>query len=112
VPLPNQPETEGVPVSTTTDGEGDGGKLGETPPTPPVEAGTGSEDPESLPSERPESVPPPPPGRSTEGDDVPRCPRKGNEGEAAQAGAGNAPAVPDPTAESDFGGSAYILPAL
>jgi hypothetical protein len=95
VPLPNPPETDSAPAPTTTDGEvGDVGKLGETPPTPPIDAGTGTEGPESLPPERPESVPPPPSGSSTEGDGVSDCPGEGDEGEAVQAGNGTAPQLP------------------
>lgn len=92
VPLPNPPETDSAPVSTTTDGEvGDVGKLGETPSTPPIDAGVGAEGPESQPPERPESVPPPPSGGST-GGDVSDCPPEGDEGEAAQTMEGSATA--------------------
>lgn len=95
VSLPNPPETSSAPVPTATDGEvGDVGKPGETPSTPPINAGAGTEGPESLPPERPESVPPPPSGGSTEGDGVSDCPEEDSEGEAAQVGDGTAPADP------------------
>ena len=84
-PLPNPPEAGSVPAPTATDGGvGDGGDLGETPSVPPINAGVGTEGPESLPPERPESVPPPPSGSSTEGGDVAECPEEGTAGEAAQ----------------------------
>lgn len=95
VPLPNLPETAGAPAPTATEGEvGDVGKPGETPSTPPINAGVGAEGPESLPPERPESIPPPPSGGSTEGDGVSDCPDEGSEGEAAQVGDGTASQLP------------------
>lgn len=95
VPLPSPPETDSAPVSATTDGEaGEVGKLGEAPSTPPIDAGVGSEGPETLPPERPESVPPPPSGGSTEGDDGTECPEESGEGEAAQVEDGSAPVDP------------------
>lgn len=104
VPLPNLPETVNAPAPTATEGEvGDVGKPGETPSTPPINAGAGTEGPESLPPERPESVPPPPSGGSTEGGDVPDCPEVGDEGEAAPVGDGNAPAGSSLDPEPDAG---------
>lgn len=83
-PLPSPPETDSTPVSTATDGEaGDVRSPGETPSTAPIDAGVGA--PESQPPERPESVPPPPSGSSTEGGEGAGCPPEGDEGEAAQA---------------------------
>lgn len=82
---PNPNETGNAPVPTVTDGEADDvGGLGETPSTTPIEAGVGVGGPESQPPERPESIPPPPSGSSTEGG-VSDCPGEDNEGEAAQA---------------------------
>jgi hypothetical protein len=90
VPLPNPPETDSPPAPPATDGEvGDFGNLGETPSAPPINAGVGTEAPESHPPERPESVPPPPSGSSTEADDVADCPGEDHEGEAAPAGDGD-----------------------
>jgi hypothetical protein len=90
VPLPNATETGSAPVSAATDGEV--GDLREPPPsTTPIDAGVGGEGPESQPPERPESVPPPPSGGSTEGGDGSDCPGEGDEGEAAQAGSGDSP---------------------
>jgi hypothetical protein len=93
VPLPSPPETGSAPTSTATEGEVvDVGKPGEAPSTPPINAGT--EDPESLPPERPESVPPPPSGGSTEGDSVSDCPEESSEGEAVPVGDGTASQLP------------------
>lgn len=96
VPLPSPPETGSAPTSTTTEGEVvGGGKLGETPSTAPIDAGVGPEGPESQPPEElPETVPPPPSGGSTEGDDGSECPEESGEGEAAQVGDGTAPQLP------------------
>jgi hypothetical protein len=96
VPLPNPPETGSAPTSTATEGEVvDVGKPGETPSTPPINAGVDPEGPESQPPEElPESVPPPPSGSSTEGEDGTECPEESDEGEAAQIEDGNAPVDP------------------
>ena len=95
VPLPSPPATDGAPASTATEGEVvDVGKLGETPSTAPIDAGVGTEGPESLPPESPESVPPPPSGSSTEGDGDTECPEESGESEAAQTGDGGAPQLP------------------
>jgi hypothetical protein len=95
VPLPNSPEAGSVPAPAATNGEaGDVGKVGETSSPPPINAGGGIEAPESLPPERPESVPPPPSGGSTEGDGISDCPEEGSEEDAAQVGDSTAPQLP------------------
>ncbi len=92
-PPPSPSETGSAPVSATTDGgAGDVGSLGEAPSTTPIGAGVGVEPPEAQPPERPETVPPPPSGSSTEGNEASDCPEGGNEGEAEQAGEDSAPA--------------------
>lgn len=88
VTLPNPPEAGSAPTSTATEG-GAGGVRGpgETASTPPIDAGAGGESPEAQPpEERPESVPPPPTGGSTEGGVGSDCPAEADEGEAAQTG--------------------------
>jgi hypothetical protein len=86
-PPPSPTETGSTPVPTATDGEVDDiGDLGETPSTTPIEAGVGAVGPDSQPPERPDSVPPPPSGSSTEGSDASDCAEEDSEGEAAQAG--------------------------
>lgn len=101
VTLPNPPEAGGAPTSTATEaGGGDVRNPGETASTPPIDAGAGVEGPESQPpEERPESVPPPPSGGSTEGGDGTGCPEESGEGEAAPTGDGAAPADPSLSAE-------------
>ncbi len=87
VTLPSPPEAGSAPTSPAT-GEGAGGVRGpgETA-SPPIDAGAGGETPEAQPpEERPESVPPPPTGGSTEGGDGSGCPAEADEGEAAQTG--------------------------
>jgi hypothetical protein len=96
VPLPSPPEAGSAPASTATEGEVvGGGKPGEAPSTPPINAGVGPEDPESPPPEElPESVPPAPSGGSAEGDGSSGCPEESGEGEAAQVEDAGAPADP------------------
>lgn len=112
-PPPNPSGTDSAPVSTTTDGEvGDVGKLGEAPSAPPIDAGVGTEGPESLPPERPESVPPPPSGSSTEGGDASDCSEEDNEGEAAQTEYGDTPVGSALNVPPSAGGAEVVDPGL
>lgn len=110
LPLPNPTEPGSAPVPAATEGEAGG--RGETPSAAPIEAGTGGEgeEPHEEPQaeeepqapELPGSLPPPPSGSSTEGDEAPTGPEEGDAGEAAQAEDDNDPVSLD----------TYILPAL
>jgi hypothetical protein len=96
-PPANPPETGSAPVVAPTGGEA--GSPGETPPTLPIVAGVGGEEPETLPPEGSDTQPPedvgstpPPLGGSIEAGNAPGLPGTDDEGEEAQSENGEVPA--------------------